>query len=165
MLLVFVLCGVAFGFAQHTKQHPLEVQRLFAGTAASLFLGLIAYFLLSIASLGMTIIWFGFRSASISLPALSPGPIYRVNALAVLALTISLVLLALKQITREGIIAKEQESLDPWASPRLNDDASMPVAPSSFLSISQVAILLIFGLIALLFGLSSLINGVVQAAK
>jgi hypothetical protein len=92
MLGVLVLCGASFGFAP-----AIERRFVFPGTLAVAYLGSMIYVVISLASVGLPLIWFGFQSADIGFSAVKPGPIYATNLTTSVGLLLALILLTMAQ--------------------------------------------------------------------
>ncbi|MBI5305740.1 MAG: zinc ribbon domain-containing protein [Chloroflexi bacterium] len=140
MIFVLILCGASFGFAP-----AVERKFIFAGTEATT-LGMYIYFFITLASLGLPLIWFGFRTTGVDLFGVRPGLIYFTNLVASTLLLLVLVLTiapgALFQDIRRSIPHFEQVIYG-----------------------VQVSLVIVFALIALYLGMGFISSGLLAALK
>lgn len=114
MIFIPVLCGLAIRMVSHwNDQREGWHQPLFALGSAVAFLGGLFYFLVSVVTLAMMLVWLAFKSVEVPLDPISPGPVYRTNLIAVALAVGALLVLALAQnltwlIRRRGLADKYQ---------------------------------------------------------
>ena len=107
MLVALVLCGASFGFAPAAKR-----RFVFGGTEAVAVLESMAYVLVSLASLGLPLVWLGFRSAGVDFAPVRPGPLYTTNLVAASGVLVLLILTVMAPSTQADAIRRRIPAID-----------------------------------------------------
>jgi len=140
MVFVLILCGASFGFAP-----AVERRFIFAGTEAAT-LGMYIYFFVTLASLGLPLIWIGFQTVGVDVSGVRPGEIYFTNLTASVLLLIVLVL----TVAPSAFFQEARHSI--------------PYFEQVVYGI-QVLLLIVFASVALYFGAGFISNGLISALK
>ncbi|MCC7164929.1 MAG: hypothetical protein IT331_20700 [Anaerolineae bacterium] len=141
LILVLVLSAACFGFAP-----AIQSRFVFSGTMAAAMFGVLIYFVISIASLGLLFIHFGFRTVGISMPFVEPGPIYTLN---IVACVVALGLLIMT-VAPTTILSNLRERFARFGA---------------LLPGFQVAVLVGFGVLAIYFGLGLISENILKLTK